>query len=147
MIREVEGSGPNEQVYESERGRLIIRDLGPTTILFVEQGFLEKGFAPHIERAMNAIVARNIRGTKPTIFVDAEALGGYEPEIQTSATQWIKANKTRVTAQHMLVSSMITRMGLSVASLALGGIIKGYTSRADFEAAMKVATSGYAASA
>jgi len=113
----------------------------------LELGFLEKGFAAHIERAMNGIVQRSLRGAKPTIFVDAEGLGGYEPEIQTSATQWIRANKSRIAVQHMLVSSMITRMGLSVASLALGGIIKGYTSRADFEAAMQLATNGYAASA
>lgn len=146
MIREVQSSGPHEQIYESERGRLIIRELSPSVLLFIEQGFLEKGFVPHIERAQNVMVSRS-KSVKPTLFVDAEALGGYEPEIQTSATQWIKANRTRVQVQHMLVSSMITRMGLSVASLALGGIIKGYTSRADFEAAMKLATSGYAVSA
>lgn len=146
MIREVESSGPNEQCYESERGRLIIRELSPSVILFIEQGFLEKGFAPHIERAMTDMVVRGQRGTKPSIFVDAEALKGYEPEVQTSATGWIKANRTRIQVQHMLVNSMITRMGLSVASLALGGVIKGHTSREDFEHAMQVAVSGYAVS-
>lgn len=143
MIREVAASQPDEQVYQSERGQLIIRKYRAPVILFIEQGFLEKGFAHHIERAQNELLQQ---GGKPSIFVDAEALKGYEPEIQSSATQWMKANKSRITAQHMLVDSLITRMGLSVASLALGGVIKGYTSRPEFEAALKRAADASAVS-
>ena len=134
MIREVAASQPGEQVYQSERGQLIIRTYQAPIILFIEQGFLEKGFVPYIERAQNVLMQQ---GGKPSIFVDAETLNGYEPEIQSSATQWVKANKHRIAAQHMLVSSLITRMGLSVASLALGGVIKGYMSRPEFEAALR----------
>jgi hypothetical protein len=40
----------------------------------------------------------------------------------------------------MLVKSQIARMGLAVAGLVLGAVIKGYTSRRDFEAALRQAT-------
>ena len=136
MIREIQGSGPNEHIYQSDRGRLIIREYGNSALLFIEQGFLEKGFVEHIERVQNEVLQR---GGKPSIFVDAENLDGYEPDLQTSATQWMKANKGRITAQHMLVRSRLTQLGVAVASLALGGIIKGYTSRPQFEEALKQA--------
>lgn len=136
MIREIAASRPNEHIYQSDRGRLIIRKYGNSALLFIEQGFLEKGFVHHIERVQNEVVQS---GGKPSIFVDAENLEGYEPELQTSATQWIKANKALVTAQHMLVRSRLTQLGVSVASLALGAVIKGYTSRSQFEAALRQA--------
>ena len=52
-------------------------------------------------------------------------------------TEWLKKNSARVVAQHMLVKSQIARMGLSVAGLALGAVIKGYVDRRSFEDALR----------
>lgn len=124
------GDEPSERIYRSERGRLVIREPAPNVLLYVEEGWLEAGFAPIITQALDAMVARG----KPTVFVDCEGLDGYDPEIQSSATQWIRANRSKIVVQHMLVASRITRMGIAVVGLALGGAVKGHTSRAEFEA-------------
>src|SRR5688500_12135223 len=118
MIREVPGDAPSERVWESDRGRLVVREVSPAVTLFIEQGFLDRGFAALVKSAYDAALARHGR---PSIFVDAEHLEGYDPEIQLSATQWLKEHKAHITIQHMLVRSRLTRLGLAVAGLALGG--------------------------
>jgi hypothetical protein len=131
MIREVEGTQPGASAWRSERGFLEVRRPSSTVVLFIEEGYLESDFADPIAGALDAALAE--RG-KLHIFVDAYNLDGYEPRVRTSATEWLKAHRARVEVQHMLVRSKITRMGLSVASLALGGVLQGHSARATFDA-------------
>lgn len=130
MIEEVPQQEPGVRVLTSERGKLTIRQPTKSVIVFVEEGYLEAGYASYITNANNALLAVGVR---PHIFVDAAGLTGYDPEIQSSAMAWLKANQGRVKVQHMLVQSRVTQMGLSIVSILLRGIVKGYTSRQEFE--------------
>ena len=128
-VRKVD-CGPGELGWDSDRGSLRIRHGARHVILFVEAGFLVKDFAPLITEHLDGAVRG---GARPEIFVDAYDLEGYDSEVRLGATNWLKTHKSAVRKQHMLVRSRLTKMGLSVASLALGGVLEGYADRDAFE--------------
>lgn len=119
-----------EEGWSSSRGELRIRHPAPGVVVFVERGFLAADFAPYIVRHSDRASAE---GERVHIFVDGFDLEGYDPEIRNSATAWLKDNMSRVDAQHMLVRSRLAKMGLTMVSLALGGVIKGHHQRLTFE--------------
>ncbi len=130
------GVEASEQSFTDERGELIIRRPAPGVLLFIERGYLAGSRAGEIIKAKEAELRLSPR---LTLFVDGEKLDGYDPPIRTMPTDWLKKNSSRVSAQHMLVKSQIARMGLAVAGLALGTVIRGYTERRAFEEALRVA--------
>lgn len=118
-----ESSTPTgERLWEAPRGTLRCRRPVPEVVVFVETGFLHAELAPVLMAALDASL---MPGKTIEIFVDAAELEGYAPEIRTGATEWLKTHRAQVRKQHMLVASRITKMGLSVASLALGGLLQG----------------------
>ena len=119
-----------ERAWESPRGKLIVRTPTSGVVVFIETGFLHDDFAGKLTSSLDAALTR---APKLEIFVDAAKLEGYSPLIRIAPSDWLKAHIQQVTKQHMLVASRITRMGLSVASLALGGVLVGYTDHAAFE--------------
>lgn len=122
--------------WKSARGELTIEHPTPLVVLFLEKGFLDADFANHIVAAMEASLRAPSR---PTFFVDCESMDGYDPVVRSKATQWISRNRERIVAQHMLVKSRFAKMGLSVASLMLGGVIVGHYERDTFERALRAA--------
>lgn len=116
--------------WVSARGELQIRHLAPGVVLFVEKGFLSSEFAhlilEHSDQARG-------EADQVQLFVDAYDLDGYDPEIRNGGSAWLKKHASRVIAQHVLVRSRLTKMGLSVVSLALGGLIKGHHERRSFD--------------
>lgn len=127
-----------EQADGSERwsspfGQLTVRHPAPGVVVFVEVGSLDILFVDpiiaHSNRALEE--ARTVE-----VFVDCYDLASYDPEVRNAATRWLRRNASRVTAQHMLVRSRFTTMGLAVVSLAFGGLIHGHHDRASFEAAL-----------
>lgn len=135
MLRELPRTA-DEIGWATDRGELRIRRPTPLVLVFVETGYLDAEFAPHIVNANDEAV---LGGMKPHIFVDCESLEGYAPPIRTEPTKWLQRNHKRVLKQHMLVRSAVVRMGLSIASLTLGGIITGYTDRQAFDGALEEA--------
>lgn len=133
MLQVVETSDTTEQAWKTDRGSLRIRRPLPEVIVFIEEGHLDNAFASLIKEASN----NALKCPKPLhLFVDAYDLVSYTPDVRKGPTDWLMANRSRVALQHMLVRSKITKMGLSVASLALGGLLKGHASRASFRLAL-----------
>ena len=121
---------PAERVWESPRGKVIARTPVRGVLVFVETGFLHDDFAAKLVLSLDSAL---VPGRKLEIFVDAAKLESYTPLIRTAPSDWLKAHLNQVSKQHMLVASRITRMGLSVASLALGGVLVGYTDKTKFD--------------
>ncbi|RYE93649.1 MAG: hypothetical protein EOO75_03885 [Myxococcales bacterium] len=128
------GVEASEQSFTDERGELIIRRPASGVLVFIERGYLAGSRAGEIIKAMDSDLRFN---PKLTLFVDGEKLDGYDPPIRTMPTDWLKKNAARVSAQHMLVKSQIARMGLAVAGLALGTVIRGHTERRTYEEALR----------
>ena len=138
MLEQLEPLVPNEKAWKSERGSLRIRVPHARVLVFIEEGHLEEDFAPLIQTASNDALKQ---GAPLSLFVDCYDLVGYAPSVRKAPTDWLMAHREQVDVQHMLVRSKITKMGLSVASLALGGLLKGHVSRASFQAALDQAVS------
>lgn len=142
VIRKVVDT-PGEHAWVSDRGTLTIRWPVPSVLLYVETGHLHAGFAPHIVEAYETTTRRGVR---PHVFVDCERLVNYDPEVRRQPTAWIQHNRQRIVAQHMLVRSRFTRMGLQLVSMFLGGVIVGHNERRTFEQAMREAVVASSAS-
>lgn len=75
------------------------------------------------------------------VFCDWSDATGYDSDVRVSFTNWVASNQGR-TKFHMLVTSKIVAMGVSVANLALGGSLAVFNNRPAFESALRVAKSG-----
>ncbi len=120
-----------EESWTSPNGTLVIKHPAPGVVVFVEKGFLVAPFAEHIGRHSDTALQE---ADKIQLFVDAYELDGYDPEIRNAGSAFLKQHPDRVAAQHMLVRSRLTKMGLSVVSLMFGGLIKGHHERISFDA-------------
>ena len=138
-MREVASEGPGERRWSSGQGLLVIRELSPTVTLFIEQGHLDAAFTPVLVAGLAATLRRPGR---QHLFVDAEGLAFYAPEILHAATAWLREHRTHVVAQHMLVGSRLTQAGVSLASVNLGSSVRGYNVRESFEAVLAQAVRG-----
>jgi hypothetical protein len=77
--------------------------------------------------------------SKVVQFTDAELLRGYTPEVRPLASEWMKSLGRKLVSDHILVRSKVVAMGVAVANLAVGGILRAYSSRSDFNAAARLA--------
>jgi hypothetical protein len=139
VVREVESGVPGERCWVSAQGRLLIRELTPTVTLFIEEGHLDADFAPLVLAGLEATLRRPGR---QHLFVDAERLTLYAPELQHAATAWIREHRARLVTQHMLVGSRLTQAGVSLASVNVGSAVRGYNVRERFEEALARAVGG-----
>lgn len=73
----------------------------------------------------------------PDIFHDWEGMQLYETESRTRLTQQSIRLLPRVGSFSVLAKSKVVRMGVSMASLMLGGRIQLYTTREEFEQAIQ----------
>ncbi len=79
------------------------------------------------------------------VFCDWSDATGYDSDVRVSFTNWVASNQERAKF-HLLVTSKIVAMGVSVANLALGGALSVFNNRPAFESALRVAKSGLPAS-
>lgn len=110
------------------RGELRIR---VTDNVVYEQvsGYLEKDIVTKITAPIDRLIAN---GAKPVIFNDWWELSGYDSDARLKLTDWIFWIRGKIVGSHILVRSKIVSMGVSIANLALGGMLTVYTDRADF---------------
>lgn len=97
--------------------------------------FLTRFMAP-IDRIM-------VSGQRVIVYHDWEHLTGYDSEARVRLTTWATQFFKEIEAVHILTGSKIVHMGVSVANLALRGMITSYTNRHRFEQAFEEATRTY----
>jgi hypothetical protein len=93
----------------------------------------DKAFAGPIIRTFDDLAKRS---QKLRLFFDLETMASYDSELRTQLTARFYEDRLRITAFHVLVGSKLTAMGVSVANLALGGIITSHSSRVPFVLAL-----------
>lgn len=118
--------------WRTARGRVGIWTPGPTLMVMSLVGHGEGRFAaPSV-----AALARLSKHDRLSLFVDAEAMDSYDSPIRTELTAAVFPDRARYDAVHVLVRSKMVAMGVTVANLALGGIVHSHTERATFKAAL-----------
>lgn len=95
-------------------------------------GYIEPAEARRVVAAGDLVIAE---AGMLVGFHDWEAMTGYQSESRALLTDWGVRIRPQVEKVHILVRSRIVAMGVSVASLALRGMLVSYTQRAAFEAA------------
>jgi hypothetical protein len=119
---------------DTKRGAVLFQEPAPGIVVYSVAGFadveLHRMILPDLEEA----IARN---RSIEFFADGGDLEGYDTPFRVEWTEWFKANRDNLADVHVLVRSSIARMGLSVANLATGGMLRPYYSAASFDAALR----------
>jgi hypothetical protein len=119
--------------HETSRGRLALWTLDQGVFVFqiVEHG--DKSFVAPVVAAFE----RSLRHGASQMFVDVELMTSYDTELRTEVTAAMGRERRRIGCLHILVRSKIVAMGVSVANLALGGIMTIHGSAPPFQQALQ----------
>jgi len=102
----------------------------PTLLVVRLSGHGEAQFARPILEAFDKLE----KSSAAHLFFDAEELDNYESSLRVELTGRLFPERARLTSFHVLVRSKLVAMGVSVANLALGGIVNSTSDRKRFKA-------------
>ena len=119
---------------QTSRGRLALWAFDPGLLVFQIVDHGDRSFVAPIVAAFE----RRLRSGAPVeMFVDVELMTSYDTELRTDVTRALAPERKRIGCLHILVRSKLVSMGVSVANLALGGIMSIHTSPAAFQHALQ----------
>src|SRR5262249_32468564 len=110
-------------------------------VLYRMCGYLDASFVPIFEAAAKEEVAK---GLMVDLFFDTDTMTGNRPDFRRRMTEWHKALKPRTRSLNVYVHSRMIAMSISVVNLFIGGILKPYTTRHAFDAAIAAAVAAAA---
>jgi hypothetical protein len=116
----------------THRGSVAIWIPCPNLLVIALSGFGEADFTVPIVRAYEGLSKK----APLHLFMDCEHLTNYESALRTVLTHTLMPDRQRIATFQVLVSSRLVAMGISVASMALGGIIHSTDNRAAFKTAL-----------
>ncbi len=119
--------------YTTSRGVMLIRRPAPHVEVISGHGFAEAAFVDPILASRDAVLREC---GEIALFDDLERVTGYDTEVRVQLTAWARKHRSRIAAHHILTRSKLVAMGVSVASLALGGAIEAHVRRDSFDAAL-----------
>jgi len=126
------------ETFRSGRGAVTIALLGPRVLLCDAEGHYDPPLFEHYARAMTHASQYG----PADIFLDWEKLTGYDSESRRLMTEFVQQNRARFTCAHILVRHRLVAMGVSTASLLIGGgILEAYTERSRFEQRLRAVRS------
>lgn len=119
--------------HEASRGRLALWTLDQGILVFQIVGHGDKSFVAPIVAGFD----RSLRHGLSQMFVDVELMTSYDTELRTEVTAAMARERKRIGCLHILVRSKIVAMGVSVANLALGGLMTIHGSAPPFHHALQ----------
>lgn len=132
MVREIKREEtPEETHFFDGLGDLWIKRCSHGVTHFRYAGVVSGGFF-----AIGlAEVRRSVQdgGGSASLFVDASELKDYAPEFREQWVTWFRGNRKLIRKCAMLHRSVLVKLGMSVANVALGGILQGFSSPEAFQ--------------
>jgi hypothetical protein len=120
--------------YSTPLGRVETSTPSPGVVLLRYVGFAQNAlFDPASQTLINALASN----PQASLFVDAEQLTNYDSDFRVKWTAWFVPNQERVESFHFLHKSGFVKMGMQMLNIAIGGIIRAYSDKAPFEAALR----------
>jgi hypothetical protein len=104
----------------------------PALLVIAMQGHGHAEFAPTIVEAYRTLRQKGAI----YVFADIEDMSNYDSRLRVELTAAFSPDRARIAALHVLLKSKLVAMGVSVANLALGGIVKTDNDRAKFKQAL-----------
>jgi hypothetical protein len=122
---------------ETARGRLALWVAEPGFLIFQLVAHGDKSFVEPIVMGFQ----RSLDHLRPVqMFVDAELMTSYDSELRTEVTAALLEQRSSIESLHIVVRSKIVAMGVSVANLALGGLMTIYKEPDRFLEALRAHT-------
>jgi hypothetical protein len=121
------------QDFQWDGGRIHVTNPAKNVILFKITGVLIDGAEDKIVTATDDAIARY---GSVHIFHDWEDIGSYKTSTRKKLTAYVASIKPRLLSCHILFSSAVVAMGISMANRILGEPLKAYSDRSRFEAAL-----------
>ena len=127
-------SGPTFEVWQLRGSSIRVDWSHANVVALTVVGYGHAAFGPPwLRRATEALRTSE----RLTLLIDFWDMPSYDSQLRVSMTEWALEHRSRLEPTHMLARSPIVRMGVAVANLALGGLIKAYALRANYDAAVK----------
>lgn len=126
------------EVWESPRSKVYIWWPSPKVVRFKYYGFNEAQSVPWIEKTIGKVIDEG--RTPIEMFVDCEDEVGYEPAFRKLLTEWNKRIEKDIVGINLFITSKIAAMGIAAGNLLLGGMLKPFTDRREFDMAAQAAT-------
>jgi hypothetical protein len=117
-------------------GEADVQQWGPYVTCVRLVGTAEQSAAKVISRALEQAFAT---GKHLDVFWDLEKLVNYHSDVRTVSTRVLLTHRAQLASVHAYSTSKIVSMGVSVASLALGGLIQAHKTRSSFDRAIQKA--------
>ena len=126
---ELERSEPHSQIWRAPRGSMRLHWSDGGALLISVSGHGVRLLVPAVVQRFEALVTRN----RLQLFFDLSRMPNYDSEMRVSWTHWLLAHRAQLDRLEVVAHSKLVMMGVSVANLALGGIIKSHAnSEGDF---------------
>lgn len=122
-------------VWEGERGRVEVRQLGPRFVTVELVGKVEDGSVPTVDEALRKVAAI----PAVAMYWDASRLESFSNSFRATCTEHLLANRKTLGEVATLSLSALIAMAISATNLALGGIVSSYRDREKFLAARRAA--------
>ena len=71
------------------------------------------------------------------VFADLSAIDGFDSAFRERWTEWFRGHRAQVAGVHILFHSRLVAIGIALVGVALGGQVHTYSSREDFEKALR----------
>jgi hypothetical protein len=140
VIREVD-SGSSFEIWRGPKeGALGKAPAGVMRVDWTRRGVVRVIMVGHGHSEFAGIINRRLEtNSRPAnrfiTMGDFWDLETYDSGFRVEQAAWIKKHETKWDGSHVLVRSKLVAMGITVANLALGGKIKVYAQRSEFDRA------------
>ena len=124
------------RLLESEGTRAKLWLETPKVVCWIIEG---NGSLVIVRRVVEELEALAPKEGDFVVFNDTDRMPSYDPGFRNVLTDWSGSKGDRLRAIHILTRSKVVAMGAAVANLMLGGNVKMYADRVQFEAAFTAA--------
>lgn len=128
--------GARVDEHRGPRGSVALWMPAPGVLVTRAEGHFHAEMAGAVVAAGNRVIEAH--GTL-LAFHDWQDVKTYDSETRAKLTDWGYAIRKSVERVHVLVGSKLVKMGVSVASIVLVGMLVGYDEREAFEATLREA--------
>ena len=131
--------------YSFKKSVVELSQEAPRVVVARYQGRAHAEFVAPLARDLDALVDRK---SLTEIFMDMAESEKYDSEFRSRWIDWLQEYMPWVKAVHILQRSSLVAVGIQIAALAVGEMVRSYTKREEFEAAIRkaVARAGKASS-
>jgi hypothetical protein len=120
--------------FDGPRGTVTVQRLGPGCLHMTIRGHMTVDCYEAVITLFDTEVQTS---SKLIFFVDGAAFDSYDQAFRTRWAEWLlKHRKTKQVAAHILVTSSVVALGVTLVNVATGGALTSYTQAAAFEAAL-----------